>query len=451
MTLVKKRWPLGVSVLVILVVLPAAWFVSGGMNQQIRESQRSEGERLLQQLKGLTVSYSLPAPFEGLEEIRESGVLPHEKRTSFFREQLELQDARIEEAVATIADFNQKGRGPLVEGLFPKEPADGTQAQLLRLQMQKLLVPDDDPGTQAAYEALVASLNATTPPEPQMVLERLRDEEQRLLEREQAKSGRSELTAEEADALQDELKEQRLNLYARRAQDHSIYMSLDVFSGELPTSAGLSFPRQALARPPLHATTWFWQYDYWLAEDVVGFLRLANTRNGELLPIVEAPIKRVVSLSAPPFDVTRTTMQDGVEVAGDVGPSPRTGVFEPRYVVSPSGRDPGWSNQLYDIRPVRMSLVVDSRRIPEILDATAQQNLITVTDLDVGPVDAWEHVEQGYFYGPAHVVQLDLQLEFIYLRSWTAPLMPDVIRTNLGMEPHPEEEPEDSGDGDGPR
>jgi hypothetical protein len=443
---VKKRWPLIVSVVVILVALPAAWVVSGNLNAKLKGTQEKAANDLYGQLDGMKVTYELPAPVDGMEPVTESGVMPHPKLTEFFREQQQAQSGRLSEATQAIIAFNSKGRGALVEGLFPKEPEDNSEAQLLRLRMQSMLIPG---GGRSAYEQLLASVNATTPPDPQGVLEQLNDTAARLREREAAQSGAAELDPEEQEAMKQELTAQRVSLYARPAQEHSIYLSLDEFPEGSPRSVGPAFPRQAMAEPPSQGWTFLWQLDYWLAQDIIGFLKTANSRNDALLPIVDAPIKRVLELEARPLNLNRLSSRGQYDDAIDMGPDAASQVFEPRYFASPSGREADWLNQLYDIRKVSISLVVDSARIPLVLDAASKQNLISVVDLDIQPVDVWRDLEQGYYYGQDHVVRLDLELEFVYLRAWTAPLMPNIISQELGLPPHPEPE-EDEGFGEDP-
>lgn len=440
MDFVKKRWPLFVSVLVIVVALPVAWFFSQGLNSKLKQRQESEANSLITQLDQLRVTYELPAPLAGMEPLSESGVMPHPRRTEFYRSQLERQRELLGSATQEIIDFNRKGRGTLVEGLFPIEPEDGSQAQLLRLRMQDVLIPRDG---RSAYEQLLASVRATRPPEPQRVLDQLNDTRSRLFERERAQSGEVRLEPDEEAAMTQELTAQRISLYARPAQEFSIYMDLDVFPKGTVFEAAPTFPRQATAATPSHGLTFLWQLDYWLAQDLIGFLREANSRGGRLLPIVEAPVKRVLSIEGRPLKLNRLSGQRDERMGSDSvepGPDPARELFEPRFNTAASGREADWLNQLYDIRRVRMSLVVDSSRIPQLFDAAARQNLITIVDLDIQPVDVWAHLEQGFYYGTDHVVQLDIEMELIYLRAWTAPLIPDIFRQELGLEYHPKPE-----------
>lgn len=436
MGFIKKRWPMIVALLVILVALPVAWVVSGNLNAGIKQRQENAANSLLTRLDGLKVTYELPAPFEGMEPVTESG-MPHREYTEFFREQQQLQNERLAQATTELIEFNSKNRGVLVEGLFPKEPEDDSEAQLLRLRMQDMLIPGDG---DSAYERLLQALNATTPPDPASVLDQLNDTRARLFERESAQSGSADMDPEERAAMEQELSAQRVSLYARPAQEHSIYMSLDALPEGSPFQVSPGFPRQARSNTPNHGLTFLWQMDLWLAQDLFGFLGQANSRDGELLPIVDAPIKRVLKIEGRPMKLDRISSQGEYPEPIDRGPDPAMQVFEPRFHASPSGREPNWLNQLYDIRRVQMSLVVDSARIPEIIDAAAQYNLITVVDLDIQAVNVWSDLERGYYYGPDHVVRLDLELELVYLRAWTAPLMPNVIRQEMGLEPHPEPE-----------
>lgn len=440
MGFIKKRWPMIVAILVILVALPVAWVVSGNLNAGIKQRQENAANNLLTRLDGLKVTYELPAPFEGMEPVTVSG-MPHRDYTEFFGQQQELQNERLQEATRELIEFNSKNRGVLVEGLFPKQPEDDSEAQLLRLRMQDRLIPGDG---DSAYERLLQDLNATMPPDPTSVLDQLNDTRARLFERESAQSGTTDMEPEEREAMQQELSAQRVSLYARPAQEHSIYMSLDALPEGSPFQVAPGFPRRALSNTPNHGTTFLWQMDFWLAQDLFGFLGQANSRNGELLPIVDAPIKRVLKIEGRPLKLDRLSSQGEYPEPVDKGPDPSMQLFEPRFHAAPSGREPNWLNQLYDIRRVQMSLVVDSARIPEIIDAAAQYNLITVVDLDIQPVNVWSDLERGFYYGQDHVVRLDLELELIYLRAWTAPLMPNVIRQELGLEPHPEPE-EDMG------
>ena len=78
-------------------------------------------------------------------------------------------------------------------------------------------------------------------------------------------------------------------------------------------------------------------------------------------------------------------------------------------------------------------MVVDTNRIPNILDTFAGYNFYTVIDLDLKPVDKFVALGEGYDYGPASVSQLTVVLESAWLRSWTTAYMPVGVKHTLGI------------------
>ena len=100
------------------------------------------------------------------------------------------------------------------------------------------------------------------------------------------------------------------------------------------------------------------------------------------------------------------------------------------FDVSLSGRI---SNALYDVVNIHINLIVETRAIPDILDAFAKQNFMNVIDLSITPADAFDAIREGYFYGGENVANLELTLDTIWLRSWTKTFMPDVVKASLGI------------------
>jgi len=91
------------------------------------------------------------------------------------------------------------------------------------------------------------------------------------------------------------------------------------------------------------------------------------------------------------------------------------------------------SGTMYDIINIQLSCIVDTERIPIILDGISGHNFFTVVDLDLHPADKFEAFAEGYDYGPASVSELTVELESIWLRSWTTEFMPDGIKSTLGI------------------
>jgi hypothetical protein len=91
------------------------------------------------------------------------------------------------------------------------------------------------------------------------------------------------------------------------------------------------------------------------------------------------------------------------------------------------------TNPLYDVKLVTLELVVDSRRIPEISEALSRQNFITIVDLQMSPVDAYQDIKEGFVYGQAPVSLLTVTLETVWLREWTSQFMPNEVKQALGI------------------
>ena len=78
-------------------------------------------------------------------------------------------------------------------------------------------------------------------------------------------------------------------------------------------------------------------------------------------------------------------------------------------------------------------MVVATSSIPQVLDAFARQNFMTVLDLGLQPEDAFKAVKDGFYYGSENVSRLRLVVETVWLRSWTRQFMPDEVRASLGV------------------
>jgi hypothetical protein len=199
-----------------------------------------------------------------------------------------------------------------------------------------------------------------------------------------------------------------------------------------------------------------WQWQYWIKHDILMGLHEANKPYGS---VVDAPVKRLVALTvldgplpqAPGAAETgparggspggfgpaggggrRGGRQPAAPQAGRTGGGPDPSREVPLdYSVSFTGRT---DNALYDVRIVELVVVVETAKIPEVFDALAGQNFITIiAPVQVASVDLYAAIRDGYFYGPAPVSELTLTLETIWLREWTAQFMPVELKQALGI------------------
>ena len=288
-----------------------------------------------------------------------------------------------------------------------------------------------------------------------------------------AKDETDTLTEEESDQLKQQMTGERLEIYKDRAAEIGIYLSMDAARTSLPV-----FDR---SRPPSLVDLFSWQWTYWVMEELAGVVKSLNGDRSEL----QNPLKRIDSIkliglmelnheagTAPtgrggagrgagsprspiggggprsPFGGggPRSPIGGGHGRPSSPGSAPSGGAKPPaepalemanapasgatNFDVSVSGRI---SNQLYDVVLVELGMVVKTSAIPEVLDAFARQNFITILDLKMQPENAFEAIKEGYYYGGENVSRLQLVVETIWVRSWTRQHMPDEVRAMLGV------------------
>jgi hypothetical protein len=231
--------------------------------------------------------------------------------------------------------------------------------------------------------------------------------------------GRNEMTEDEAAQLARDLASLRLGYYQGRAQEISVYAGLDVLPPEVPRSVPLD--------PPTVETCFHWQFDFWTIADLLKAVDNANTVDGQRTTVDRSVVKRIERITLQPLVPERRQDPSGY---GE----------QPVVAVNPiTGRSGGPDNPHYDVRNARMTLIVSSARLPDLVNAIARTNFMTVIGLQFEEVDIWPDLEQGYYYGLDHVIRATLDIETVWLRDWTAPLMPPRIRGALtGSEAEPD-------------
>jgi hypothetical protein len=188
---------------------------------------------------------------------------------------------------------------------------------------------------------------------------------------------------------------------------------------------------------PTAAAIWSAQVTYWIDSDVASAIAELNANSTSVL---NSPIKNLVMLSVP----------DGA-IGGSIGPGSagRGAVADPDApTLATGGRpdatialpDPGnasptkrASNNLYDVVEFKLQLDMQSDKIPLFLKTLATNRFITVTRLEMEPVDSQVKQLEGYVYGEQPVVTLKLDCEALFMREWTIPLMPSAVRKALGI------------------
>lgn len=433
---VKGHIVIVISCMVILIVLPVAYVFSSGMLRSFQEEQQDKLSQAQRRLAGLEVSYTIPAAGPGVEAVTLQA-LPNDRRTAWFRDAMRERMEDVAQVRQQGIEFNRKGHEPLVGGLFP-QPASDIDRQVRPFDLLRLLVGSGgSDGRPSLYLTMLEEAGAGVPPSPERVAEALRREQSEFLadiERE----GGGQLTAEDRRRLEQRLRDARIARYAQAARRLQFYAEPDLLlraarAAGLPSSASMQ-------TPPRSAVLFGFQFDYWVLSEITAAITRINTsETGRRFSIEDAPIKRIISIQLEPLPVNEPQRERtgfGMEEPGE-----QTGVSlqEVGGVVQ---RDPDATNTLtgrasnprYDIRPVTISMIVDSSRIPEIIEGFRRRNFMAVSDLRINSVDVWEDLNQGFYYGSGHVVRATMTIETAWLRAWTRELMPPDFKRMMGIQ-----------------
>ncbi len=284
-----------------------------------------------------------------------------------------------------------------------------------------------------SYAALVKECRGVLPPSEEDVMIELQRSKLRFIEAELNQTIDVKLTTEQQTKLVADLSARRLKAYKSVADDQGIYVD----------EAVLGAPSAALDKPNL-SKLWDLQWKFWIAEDIVRACVALN--NGASISV--GPVKRIAALRPLGRLAAGTTTAEGGEgevasdaSAGDgsaLGSALGSGArpIDPNAMVSMADYQlstRGWaSNQLYDVYRTRVTLIVETAKIPAVVNALAKQNFIAITDAKIARVDLFEAIRDGYYYGENPVSKVTLTLESVWLRQWTGPLMPDEVRATFG-------------------
>jgi hypothetical protein len=329
------------------------------------------------------------------------------------------------------------------EKIFPNPPRD--KSENLPIEVHKALV--------ASYASMLEDAGAGKPPSITDVEADLTRVQSNFIQRDLNKGTSADLEPDEQDRLRKKLGEERLKFYNESAETTSFYADASAF--QLPEDPFVTKSQHGLGE------LYEWHWNWWIAEDVIAAIMKTNASpDGQKTPVVSAPVKRLISLvsyDAPVSDGKSgggnsggnsrgKTKNSGIRGGGGESGSTAAGGPLPEPVISMdvattadfgvslTGRT---SNDLYDVRTVELRVVVETTKLTELVNALSQQNFITITNIALQPTSAFDAAEYGFMYGAQPVSTVDMTLETIWFRKWTAAWMPESVRSALGVKSAP--------------
>lgn len=424
-------------IVICTIVVPGAlvsgWIFSSKWNEKIRTGQEQRANSAYNKIKSAKVTYVLPSLVPDEPAWSETRP-PNPRVTEFYAAERAKRLDRASGIVGDVEGFNRREHAVLDAELLPVavRPQEETQRKYALLAQ---LAGDKQLGVPSRYLKLFGDIGAGGPPDPVKLATSIRDMLDRETERVLAESGTNSLTAEQRAGLDKLLSDRRVAEAQRRAKEISVYggvESLDA-AGFGAKSAVLP-PRSRTDRgspvAPSLAEAFGWNFDSWVVGDLLAAIDRANTDAGGVRANVEhAVVKRIERLSIEALPVEVKPDPSGQQVDPPIEDAlAEAGASDPS--VSVTGRV---SNSDFDVVRARLTLVVDAESLPRLFQAFAETNLMTVLDVDLSDVDAWGELRQGYYYGSGRVVRAELEVETVWLRQWTTPLMPDTVKKALGI------------------
>ncbi len=410
---IKSRLLIVVCCVLILVFLPAGYVLSGMWNAGIKKQAQDDFQTEQRKLKGKsTVSYAVPAVFQGEESITDARA-PNRAVTEFFKREREAREQQVARVVEHATRFNEGAHEPLVVGLLPA-PENAQALRRKTVEMVRAISGEQQgDGVYPLVRRLLDRINAGPPIPVEDLADSLNEYERTQRQKLVEASPTGKLSPEQEDELGAPLVRQRLGAYASRASELSMYATPDAVLVSQPGVGPAPFEPDPSRTGYTEDDAFRWQFDIWLVEDLLAGLDNANTEpSGERSGIADSVAKRLESLEIMPF------------VMGDQGPA---------APATHTGRTEATGERIYDVRHARLVVVADAQRVPALVDALGESNFITVTGLRAEHVEPWSELEQGYYYGPSPVLRLTLDVEVVYLRDWTKQYMPPAVREALGI------------------
>jgi len=452
---VKKNLLIVVSVVLILVFLPAGWIFSSKWNASIKKAATDEFNKQKQALqRASSVKYTLPAVFEGEQTISESRA-PNRAVTEFYARQKAARVEQVRDVVDRGTAFNRRDHGllrPEFANFLPKAPSERMRRQL-GLDLAEMVAGTVDPdGTiirPSVYFSLFRSVNAGPPTAPEDLGASLQEFKTRETDNFVASNADGRISDEQSKRLEQELVARRLGEYAGKANTLSFYINHEaVLRDNTPGWTGVPEPRRTDVTdyPAVTESIGFvWHWDYWVIDDILTAIAAGNTDPATgAATVTGGAVKRVEKIRLSEFAVTESATES-IDDLGGWGGGRDQGYSDPRLAggsgagapvgATYTGRAGSTGDGAYDIRMVELTAIVAPQKLPQFFEALGRTNYMTVVDIDLSPVDVWADLNQGYFYGSDHVMRATMLIETVWLRSWTEQYMPDAVRSTLGLPP----------------
>ncbi|MDP7030527.1 MAG: hypothetical protein QF733_09940 [Phycisphaerales bacterium] len=393
---------------VIVGVLVAAPIVAGGMNEAVAKEVKSR----LRKVDALEkkAQFKWPGSTDTHQMIITDDLI------AAYEEAAAERKSESEGVIARVHERNRAGAELLMEGLFPV-PQD-------RERDLQVLPPELHRHVMAGYDQLLSRVHAGSPPSADELQDELTAKRADYIDREFRKSAGETLTKVEEASLKAYLVGQRRAICRDRASDIGVYLSLET----------LGPPEYSKTQKPTLDEMFGWQWRLWVLDRVATAMEGINGSDPEPQAAIHAvdrlAVRGLLKPDTPAASDRSFSEEGGSGSRGgpQAGTVPGAGFRD--YSRSISGRV---TNEAFDVVLVDLDMVVATSRIDDVLSGFTRAPVMSVLDVELSQVDAFDALKNGEYFGEAPVSRLVVTLETLWLREWTGTLMPDEARTRIGM------------------
>ena len=461
----KKHWILVVMGVVALAAVVLTFFPLGGMFEALRGDVSSSAGKF-DALSSLRDKQRTLPVFDPAVDPEPLGYFPTDRAIEAGQAAVEEFEGASSQVLQAAEAANR--RELLVPGTLPLERSAARRNILKQDFARAYEVRMNLDGNTFAASLVNDPLNGTFPVTPEEI-DRQRVLVEQRVNRQRTYDGEgNEINAEAMDdELEAELKQIPKAIAFGKALDHQIYVERGAFEAYPGITRGdLDFTNEDI----------FWaQLRLWVQEIVAESVAAANEGSGS---IPDSPVKHLLFLDVDerrlltketavardsggggdtfggfpgagfnPFagggfpgapggfpgapgggGGAPTQAEPEVEDAPGLEVDAATDI-QPDFGVSVTGRV---SNAFYDVIPVTLRLRVEADRLPEVIEAMSRDRLLTVRNLPVFEVvDAPAALAQGFVYGDAAVVEVEIDAEVLILRTWLQDYVPQAIQQQM--------------------
>lgn len=448
--LAKANLLLFTLALISILAFGAALYFSNDFQNENNKKAQVFGEKLvaLSKLEQTQVPIRIP----GNDEINEK-FLVTKKLVKAVKDKMPSEASNQGNSIQSKAvDFNQGNHKPVTNlrkntktgGKFPYE-----------LLYEELVKKYDELLTQCHLGSSQSDEDkSASPPSEEDVLVNLQRLKLRYIQTELGKNFDYKMTPSEQSDLMSKLTQRRLGEYSIASEKYSFYVNASSIGapakGKQADGIEKIWNLTESGNNSDLLKMWDEQMKYWITQDIIDACSKVNKRG----PLAKNPIKRIMQIQflgrvtgggsagekpaeeAPPEPPSSADPNDGTTVDAAAAPAEMGVPIDPNgEIVFSNYADSlkGWSsNQLYDIYRSKVTMVVETTKIPLVTNALVKQNFIAITDVQMSPTDPFRDIQDGFFYGEGPLSTIKFTLESVWLREWTGKFMPDEVRKKFG-------------------